>query len=115
METLFDTLETKDEKAEYDRVNPGIWYEFKKIAFQLIAEGFQHYSSDGILHIVRFQTRSRARNGHFKINNNMSSYYARKFAAAYPLYKEFFETRKVKDLSHGDTKNTKKKLSASVA
>lgn len=91
-ETLFDT--TVFEK--YDADNPKIWKMFCKLAHRLIRKGRTHFSADAILHKIRFDTAISGKGDVFKINNNFSAYYARKFMNNFPLYKGFFQLRKSK-------------------
>lgn len=86
------TFEDKLTPEEYDRLNPAIWDKFVDFTMVLIRSGVKHYSSDGICHRIRFDT-ALSGSGQFKINNNMTSYYARKFHRVFPMYDGFFETR----------------------
>ena len=90
------TPDPKQLKFEaYHRRNPAIWETFKELTFQLIDAGRKHYSADGILHAIRFNTALRGEVT-YKINNNFSSYYSRMFTANFPHHKDFFEQRKLK-------------------
>jgi hypothetical protein len=68
---------------------------FKELTFQLIKAGRKHYSADGILHAIRWNTALRGSDER-KINNNYSSMYSRMFTSNYPEHKEFFEQRILK-------------------
>ena len=90
------TVDPKQAKFErYHAENPEIWEEFKKLCFDLIRAGRRHYSADGILHAIRFNTVIRGGKD-FKINNNYSSMYSRMFTANFPQHKDFFEQRILK-------------------
>ncbi len=82
----------------FDEANPWVWEAYERHALELIAEGWKHYSSDHILHVVRYhhdrETRDTDGRG-FKLNNDFTSRYARKFAAAHPEHAEFFEQRRL--------------------
>ncbi len=82
--------------TDYDRQNPQIWQTFAQIAFELIGRGFTHYSSKAIFEIIRYKTAVAAGNDIFKLNNNFTAGYARKFQQQYPAYADFFETRQAK-------------------
>lgn len=90
------TPDPKQAKFErYHAENPEIWEEFKRVTFELIKAGRKHYSADGILHAIRFNTAIRGGKD-FKINNNYSSMYSRMFTANFPEHKDFFEQRILK-------------------
>lgn len=78
----------------YDTQNPEIWAEFEKIALKLIRQGITHYGAKSIFEVIRWHRIVRANDKQFKINNNYTAYYARKFLQKYPQYQDFFETRK---------------------
>jgi hypothetical protein len=90
------TVDPKQAKFErYHAENPEIWEEFKKLCFDLIRAGRRHYSADGILHAIRFNTAIRGSEMR-KIDNNYSSMYSRMFTANYPEHTGFFEQRILK-------------------
>lgn len=82
--------------TEFDNRNPEIWQMFCEFSFQLINLGFQRYSADAILHRVRWETAVRGVRDQYKINNNYSAFYARKFRETHPRYAAFFEMRRSK-------------------
>jgi hypothetical protein len=80
--------------AEIDAANPDVWRLFERFTFELIRRRFSHYSADAVLHRVRWETSSAIDDASsFKINNNWSAFYARKFHAKYPKYEGFFRLR----------------------
>ena len=94
-QTLFDTKTRLEADFErFDSENPKVWNLFRDFTFDLIDKGHKHCSSDMILHRIRWETKIQT-GGEFKINNNYSPYYARKFERIYPYYKGFFRTRKI--------------------
>lgn len=95
MQTLFDIPAVKQFET-FDSENPKVWELFEKYAKQLIDKGVNHWSADNILHKIRFETRLETNDPNYKINNNYSAFYARKFARIYPKHKDFFEFRKSK-------------------
>jgi hypothetical protein len=88
---LFDRREARF--AEFDAANPDVWRLFERFTLELIRRGFEHYSSDAVLHRVRWETAVSAKDGTFKIDNNWTPYFARKFHSHYPQYAGFFRTR----------------------
>lgn len=82
----------------YDKENPQIWKEFERFTLQTISRGFRHYSAKGIFEIIRWHTGIFANKG-FKVNNNFTPDYSRKFESVYPQHKGFFEQRVLKSKS----------------
>ena len=82
--------------TQYHNENPEIWKLFKKVTFEAIDKGFKSYGSKGIFEIIRWQKAGRIKEDGFKINNNYTADYARKFMIQFPSYKGFFRTRQIK-------------------
>jgi hypothetical protein len=98
---LFDLLLTKidNDFDVYDRANPMVYRRFCEIAQSIITKGLKHYSADAILHVIRYESTVKKEPMElFKINNNYSSRYARKFMSDHPQHKKFFETRVLRPL-----------------
>jgi len=96
---LFDwqgAPETEQKFAEFDAAHPEVWALFERFTLQLIARGFQHHSADAVLHRVRWETSANADGKPFKLNNNYTPYFARKFHRAHPHLAGFFRNRKSK-------------------
>lgn len=81
---------------EWLKKNKGVFLLFESIALEMIESGMRHYSSDGILHVVRYQLRHEISTGRYKINNNYTPCFARYFVRLYPEHSKFFELRKSK-------------------
>lgn len=81
---------------EFHRANPQVYKLFVKFAFHAIEAGQTRWSADAILHVIRWEVvvRTRRTDG-FKINNNHSAYYARKFAEDHPDHEDFFASREL--------------------
>lgn len=77
---------------QYDRENPIVYEEFKKYANQLIARGYKHLSSKLICEIIRFNSMIST-TGKYKVNNNFTADYARKFEKDFPEYEGYFSKR----------------------
>lgn len=79
---------------KFDRSHPDVWTLFVKYAFELINAGNAHGAARMIFHHIRwFHKVDRAGKQDFKINNNFSPYFSRKFAAMFPKHRDFFFTR----------------------
>lgn len=89
--------ELEKQFCEYDEKNPHIWKEFEKIALLTIKKGFEHYSARDIFPVIRWHRGPKGllEDG-FKVNNNYSPFYARKFHRMYPQHDGFFRNRKSK-------------------
>ena len=79
----------------FDRANPEIYRLFKHYTFTMIHTGRVHYSARAIIHRIRWDTDLRARGEDgFKINNDYSPFYARKFEQEHPEHAGFFLKRR---------------------
>lgn len=78
--------------CKYDADNPDIYKEFCKFTKATIERGFKNYSAKGIFELIRWHSGVSAK-GSFKVNNNYTPYYARKFENDFPAYKGFFRKR----------------------
>lgn len=86
---------TEQEIIKYDRENPMVWEMFKKFALELIERGYERIGAKMIFERIRWET-TVAGNDQFKINNNYTPYYARKFEQVYPQHSEVFSKRAAK-------------------
>lgn len=90
---IFHTQETPMKAVKGDPV-----YEaFKKEAFALIGRGWKHYAAKTIIEVIRHHSNV-AHGPHmsdgYKINNNATAFYARKFMQDFPEHDGFFKTRR---------------------
>jgi len=91
MKSLFET-----DSERFDRENPQVWKMFQESALGLIKIGVKHYGAKAIFETIRFHLLLHTTDTDFKLNNNHTPYYARKFHKTYPEHAGFFETRKAK-------------------
>lgn len=84
---------------EYDNENPEIWKSFEAKTLQLIKMGRTHYGAKAITEVIRYETIVEG-NDEFKLNNNYTAGYARKFMTYHPSHKRFFETREQKTMEY---------------
>ena len=75
--------------------NPTVWILFVKFTKQAIERGHKHLSSDMILHRIRWETSIMTVGEHYKISNDTSPYFARKFHLEFPQYDGFFRTKQI--------------------
>jgi len=94
-ETLFDTDKLQQAFDKFDAENPQVWNAFKAVTLRVISSGFEHYGAKAIWEYIRFNFAMKT-GGEFKLNNNYTAFYARKFIEKYPQFEGFFELRKRK-------------------
>lgn len=88
---------SKKSKAEvFDEENPIVWKEFEKTCFKIISRGLKHYGAKAIFEIIRYHRSIETNDPKFKLNNNYTAYYARKFIKKHQEHENFFEIRKSK-------------------
>ncbi|HYK57484.1 MAG TPA: hypothetical protein VEV15_13540 [Flavisolibacter sp.] len=98
---IFDLFSNRIDQDfdSYDTRHPQVYKRFCELALGLIKKGHKHYSADALLHVIRYESTVKKEPLElFKINNNFSSRYARKFLAEFPEHKGFFETRVLRPL-----------------
>ena len=86
-----------DDFKRFHKENPRVWDLFKAFTMQLIAAGRTRYSSDAVIHRIRWYTTVETTGPVFKINDHYSSLYARLFHIAHSEYGKVFETRQLSD------------------
>lgn len=80
--------------VEFDKGHPDVYAQFVQIARDLKARGREHYSSDAICHVIRFQRITSGPDGMgFKMNNNYTALLARKAMAEHEDLVGFFHLR----------------------
>lgn len=82
--------------AEFDAEHPEVYRLFVGYAEQIRARGFTRYSSDAILHRIRWWHHVDQGDREFKLNDHFTSRYARKLIAERPEFAGFFELRVLK-------------------
>lgn len=89
---------------QYDKANPQVWDAFIRFTKEAIASGHERLSAKLVVERIRWETLidSRSDDG-FKICNNHSAYYARKFHKVFPEHEGFFRTRAVSAPSADET------------
>ena len=87
--------EINKQAKEYHKKYPVVWDLFVQYTFELIHRGFKHYGAKSIMERIRWNTEKPDIKGDstFKINNNYTAFYARRFARMHPQYQDFFRFR----------------------
>ncbi len=73
---------------------------YEELTLHLIRNGWQRYSSDAILHRIRWHFQVERGLRDFKCNNNWTAPLARWFMRKYPQHQGFFETREKRRETH---------------
>lgn len=88
---------SNEREAEFWRFhaeNPMIYWLFDRFAHQVIARNRTRFSSDAILHRIRWETNIETTGAEpFKINDHCSAYYARLWMRNNPTKPMIFSTR----------------------
>ena len=98
IENEYKVVNMKKTFEQYHKENPEIWLAFRQTTFEAISKGFKSYGSKGIFEIMRWKQSGSIKSDGFKINNNYTSDYARKFMIQYPSHRGFFRLRKKKKI-----------------
>jgi hypothetical protein len=77
----------------FDRENPAFYRMFCRFTLQLLAAGHNRLSSKLIVERIRWETMLASNDNDFKVNNNFTPYFARKFMSDFPNHEGVFETR----------------------
>ena len=86
---------TREEFSEWMLDNEHIWIAFEREALKVSNLGFKHYSARTIIEFLRHHSALQEKGSHWKINDHVTPYLARLFAAKYPNKKDLFEYRRI--------------------
>lgn len=79
---------------EFDKDNPHVYRRIVQLARKAKLRGLEHYSIDGIFHVMRWEIAIRTRSAdQFKLNDHFTSLYARLVMDREFDLKGFFEVR----------------------
>ena len=106
MDDLFDWAERQPPRKEAKPCPVPIPIDvcslFERLALRLLERGWSRYSSDAILHRIRWYFRVEKGMREFKCNNNWTASLARWAMGNHPELDGFFETRKARALTEDD-------------
>lgn len=89
---MAETLAEKFQKFDYE--NPGVYFLFKRFSNDLIQIGRKKLSASLIVERIRWEVNiSTKSDDSFKLSNNHTAFYARKFMQDFPQHGEIFRTR----------------------
>ena len=84
-------------RAEFEtfhQANPHVYRLFKRFTFDAIRAGRKRFSSDAVLHRIRWYTNIETTDeAGFKINDHWTAFYARLFMRDHPEHEGFFALR----------------------
>lgn len=90
----FEKTRKKYSPGQYPRGIPREVCEmFDRLALDLSGRGFSHYSSDAILHLIRWHHQVERGNRTFKANDHWTAKLSRWFVDIHPELDGFFEMR----------------------
>jgi hypothetical protein len=89
---------------EWDAKNPHFYPLFCRFSVQLAQRGHSHLSSKLIFERVRWESMIQTVGDEYKLNNNFTCIYARRFMAEHPQYQGFFRTRELRALTEGEAR-----------
>ena len=93
---------TATERAEdatawiYHRNNPAVLFELRRLALELVDAGHRHHSIKGLWEVLRFNRLVKTDGKTYKLNNNLTPFYARLLMEVEPRLEGFFHTRTAK-------------------
>jgi len=85
---------TEEQFDVYDAENPKVYPLFERFALEAIGQGKMHLGAKMIWERMRWyaEVETRSDDG-YKLNNNYTAFYARKFMELHPEYRGFFSCR----------------------
>tara|TARA_R110000824_G_scaffold385724_1_gene580025 strand:- start:759 stop:1130 length:372 start_codon:yes stop_codon:yes gene_type:complete len=78
----------------FHRNNPNVSLELRRLALGLVDAGHRHYSIKGLFEVLRFNAALRTTGKPYKLNNNLTPFYARLLMNCEPMLAGFFHTRR---------------------
>ena len=73
--------------------NPHVLLELRRLALQLVDAGHRHYSIKGLFEVLRWKTALKTNGKPYKLNNNLTAFYARLLMETEPRLDGFFHLR----------------------
>jgi len=86
--------EMQEQVTKFHAEHPEIWDLFVRFSKEMIGRGYKAYSAQSVIERIRWE-KDVGGDGttSFKINNNYTAFYSRRFMRMYPEYEGFFRTR----------------------
>tara|TARA_Y100001963_G_scaffold149927_1_gene230212 strand:+ start:111 stop:464 length:354 start_codon:yes stop_codon:yes gene_type:complete len=87
-----DQLE-QDPGMVFHRENPHVYQQLRALALGLVDAGQTHYSIKGLFEVLRYDAALRTNGTPYKLNNNLTAFYARLLMLREPRLDGFFYLR----------------------
>lgn len=86
--------EMREQCNRFHVEHPEVWDLFVRFTFEMINRGYKHYSAKGVFERIRWE-KDAGGDGvtQFKLGNNYTPFYSRRFMKMYPEYDGFFRLR----------------------
>ncbi len=86
--------EMREQYLKFNKEHPEVWDMFVRFSKEIISKGYKNYSVKAVFERIRWE-KDIGGDGinQFKLNNNYTAFYARKFMDMFPEHKGFFRTR----------------------
>jgi hypothetical protein len=99
------TEEMRQQVNDFHNHYPEVRDMFVQFTFEMIKRGYKNYSAKAIFERIRWEKDSVGGDGvtSFKLNNNYTAFYSRRFARVYPQHESFFRTREQTSEERGAT------------
>ena len=94
------TEELRGQAQAFHEKHPDVWDLFVRFTFEKINRGFKHFGANAVMERVRWETETSSGPPDYKVNNNHTAFYARRFGRIYPEHSDFFRTRVQKNDAH---------------
>jgi hypothetical protein len=90
----FTAPASQSDFEQYHERNPQVWAMFRRFTLEAIRAGRTRIGAKMIAERIRWETFiGPAEGDDFKINNNFTAFYARRFMAEHPEHAGIFQTR----------------------
>ena len=78
----------------FHRNNPTVLLELRRLALGLLDAGNRHHSIKGLFEVLRYNRKVKTTGKPYKLNNNLTPFYARLLMENEPRLAGFFHTRR---------------------
>lgn len=84
----------REQCNEFHAEHPEVWDLFVRFTLEMINRGYKNYSAQSVIERIRWEKDAGSDGtSAFKINNNFTAFYSRRFMRVYPDHEGFFRTR----------------------
>ncbi len=86
--------EMREQVTRFHEAHPEVWDLFVRFSLEMIDRGYEQYSAQSVIERIRWEKDAGGDGtSAFKINNNYTAFYSRRFMRTYPEHEGFFRTR----------------------